>query len=420
MYTNDHKTGSLMVPDFYLCLSLRAIAFTLILGSGQLPAQTLDLVQTNGVVSIERYGEDIAGLLIEADNLMRKRDFERAIIQYDQAVAQNPSLADIYIRRAIAKKRLGRVAEARADIEHASLLNPYAADLYGVGNNQRLLKVMAVEPSTHLLELDARLWSYILIDYYGIDQEGVRTKWGITPAVWEQWNGATRNLLDPRKLGESGDQLLALLANTPDLSLREVTDFLNQEPFVPSAVTTYLEAKALALDRSTDQALEVVLGGLRIEPNFTPLQFLLAELYAKEGAYQDALVTYKRIEESESGLLSALATMNRAFFLKVTGQHHQVLAELEKLDRMDVPTSWIPLLYHLRGNTHLLLGDYHTAREAYDRAIRAKPNFAEAYHNRALLHILSYNWPDACADFDRSIALGYAKSEEKKRYFCNF
>jgi len=409
-----------MVRTFYSWILTPVCSLLLMLPPFLAPTQTLDLVQTNGVISIERYGEDIAGLLIKADNLMRKRDFERAIIQYDQAVAQNPSLADIYIQRAIAKQRLGRAAEARADIEHATILNPYVADLYGVGNNQRLLKVMAVEPSSHLLGLDAGLWSYILIDYYGIDQEGVRSKWGITPATWDQWNSATRNLLDPQKLSESGDQLLALLANTPDHSPQDVQDFLARDPFVPSAITTYLEAKALTLNRSADQALEIVLSGLRIEPNFTPLQFLLAELYAKEGAYQEALATYKSIEEKETGLLSALATMNRAFFLKVTGQQLQVLTQLEKLDRMDVPTSWIPLLHHLRGNTHLLLGDYHTAREAYDRAIRSKPDFAEAYHNRALLHILSYNWPDACADFERSIGLGYAKSREKRRYFCNF
>ncbi len=409
-----------MVRIFYNWSPVAVLPLLLTIVPTKMPAQTLDLVQTNGVVSIERYGEDIAGLLISADNLMRKRDFERAIIQYDQAVAQNPSLADIYIRRAIAKQRLGRTAEARADIEHATILNPYVADLYGVGNNQRLLKVMAVEPTTHLLGLDAGLWTYILTDYYGIDQEGVRTKWGITASTWDQWNSATRNLLDPQKLSGSGDQLLALLANTPLLSLKDVNRFLDQDPFVPSAITTYLEAKALSLDRSTDQALEVVLSGLRIEPNFTPLKFLLAELYAKEGAYQEALATYQSIEEKETGLLSVLATMNRAFFLKVTGQQLQVLTQLEKLDRMDVPSSWIPLLHYLRGNTHLLLGDYHTAREAYDRAIRSRPDFAEAYHNRALLHILSYNWPDACSDFDRSIALGYTKSEEKKRYFCSF
>jgi tetratricopeptide (TPR) repeat protein len=409
-----------MVPHFYPCFSIRALAFILILGSCQLTAQTLDLVQTNGVVSIERYGEDIAGRLIEADNLMRKRDFERAIIQYDQAVAQNPSLADIYIRRAIAKQKLGRTSEARADIEHAYLLNPYAADLYGFGNNQRLLQIMAVEPGKNLLGLDANMWDYILTDYYDLDSEALRMKWNISPEVWDQWKGATRDLLTTGTLTQSGDQLLAILTMDPNIPARMVDQFLEQDPLIPFAIRAYLEARVLGQDSQTEKAIEVALEGLRSDPRFTPLQFLMAELYAQKGAYQEALATYQSIEEGDSELLAALGIMNRAFLLKVTGQQLRVLQVLDRLERLEIPNSWVPQLHYLRGNTHLLLGEYHTAREAYDRAIRAEPNFAEAYHNRALLHILSYNWPDACADFDSSIALGYTKSEEKKRYFCNF
>jgi len=420
-YIDQHfKIGSLMVRASYLWLLFRMSALIILLAPCLLTAQTLDLVQTNGVISIERYGEDIAGLLINADNLMRKRDFERAIIQYDQAVAQNPSLADIYIRRAIAKQRLGRTSEARADMEHAYLLNPYVADLYGVGNNQRLLQIMAIEPGKNLLGFDANLWSFVLTDYYDLDREAIRVKWNISPDTWEQWNSSTRDLLNPDNLSASGDQLLAMLAMDPNLPSRTVDRFLENNPPVPFAIQNYLEVRSLVQRRQIDEAIELALEGLRFDPNFTPLRFLLAEVYAQKGEYEEALATYQAIEEEESELLSALGIMNRAFLLKVTGQQLRVLTVLDKLDRLNMPNSWLPQLHHLLGNTHLLLGDYHTAREAYDRAIRANPNFAEAYHNRALLHILSYNWPDACADFDRSIALGYTKSEEKKRYFCNF
>ena len=91
-------------------------------------------------------GEGIMRFMIQGDNLMTQGRTENAILAYDNAVAQNPYFAEAYIKRAIAKFRLGRVTEAQEDYRFATRLNPYVADLYGYGNNLRKLNILAFEP----------------------------------------------------------------------------------------------------------------------------------------------------------------------------------------------------------------------------------------------------------------------------------
>mgnify|MGYP006283427303 CR=1 FL=1 len=386
-----------------------------------LPAQTLDLVQTNGVNNIERYGEDIAARLIKADNLMRRGEFEQAIIQYDQAAAQNPMLADVYMRRAIAKFRIGRSREAQIDYQRATLLNPYIADLYGYGNAQRALQVMALTPEQHLLRFDHDILRHFLEREYKLENGEQRQDRGISPQAWSEFTGE-RTPTEPGQMQSASDWDAALLASRAiyDERTASATALLQQAQQVPRALRVFIQAMLAIQQDNWTQAEELIAPWLDDRRPYSPLLFLQAELLQHDGNYEQAVTIYDRIIEQEGELLYALALMNRAVLHKLNGNQLQALSDLEAAERQPLPTAWKPLLNKLRGNTYLLLGDYHSARAAYNRAIQQRPDFAEAYHNRALVHILSYNWPDACADFEKSIELGHEKSREKQRYFCGF
>ena len=61
--------------------------------------------------------------------------------------------------------------------------------------------------------------------------------------------------------------------------------------------------------------------------------------------------------------------------------------------------------YMARGDHDYDLGDYACAIEAYSRAIELKPDFAEAYNNRAYTYMKMENYASALPDLDQAIQL---------------
>jgi len=117
----------------------------------------------------QNFGVDNHLHLREADTQYQLMDFERTLLALETAVVQNPQSADALIRRAIFRKRLGMKMEAAKDVQLASRLNPYAADLYGYNGPYSILNVISYQPNQSILGLDEKKR---LGHYYGLlDQE---------------------------------------------------------------------------------------------------------------------------------------------------------------------------------------------------------------------------------------------------------
>ncbi len=214
------------------------------------------VVRNTAPVETRRYGSFINEHLVRGDRHMARGEFEQALIAYDLAIMQSPGFAESYMKRALAKFRLGDTRSAELDQQMALRLNPYVSNLYGYGDPMRKSKVMAFDET-----LNAQ-----------IQEDG--------------------NIF---------------------LTLQEVNSALS----------------------------------------------------SPEG-------------------------------------------------RRDAT------LYKYRGNLRVLIGRYFDAIEDYSQAIVLDPDFAEAYYNRGIARILAGNRPDACADFERSAAMGYSRGEDKIGYFCAF
>lgn len=91
----------------------------------------------------QRFGEGIFKHVIKSDNYFRQGQFEAALNELDYALSQDPYFAEVYIKRAIIRHKIGRIAEAREDYERAKKINPYASELYGFNGPLRRMKVLA-------------------------------------------------------------------------------------------------------------------------------------------------------------------------------------------------------------------------------------------------------------------------------------
>lgn len=79
-----------------------------------------------------------------------------------------------------------------------------------------------------------------------------------------------------------------------------------------------------------------------------------------------------------------------------------------------------PVLFKVRGNILVLLDRHFDAINDYSTAITLDPDLKEAYFNRGIAKILTYNRADACYDIQASVDKGYEEGKEMLRYFCNF
>lgn len=103
------------------------------------------LYRNTAPVETKRYGSAINEQIVRGDRYMARGQFELALIAYDLAITQNPAFAESYMKRALAKLRLGDARSAQQDYDLALRLNPYVADLYGYGDPLRKSSVMAVQ-----------------------------------------------------------------------------------------------------------------------------------------------------------------------------------------------------------------------------------------------------------------------------------
>ncbi|MCB0548885.1 MAG: tetratricopeptide repeat protein [Phaeodactylibacter sp.] len=391
-------------------------------------------------------GEGITRHLIMGDNLMAQGKFENAILSYDNAIAQNPYFAEGYIKRGIAKYRLGRLSEAQQDYAFATRINPYVGDLYGYGNNLRKLRVLAFEPYL----LAGRLSLERRLDYYqrllepelagGVGGDA-SSRLGALSVLIEQFPAAPAYYLkravaylhiqEPER---AADDLNRVRAMEPDNAL--AYDLLG---------LAYGEMESFELaEKAFEHAIE-------LDPTLATAIYNLGITRQQQLRYQEALALFDRAIGMDAGLEIAYFNralvhkamgnvdaaiedydhllgasgegevqiwLNRGITRKMSGDIMGALADIEQAMRLAHEDNAV--LYKLRGNIFLLLGNYLAAEQDYTRAIELAPGFAEVFYNRGVARILAYNRPDACLDFQESADLGYNRGAEQLRYLCSY
>ncbi|WP_367388057.1 tetratricopeptide repeat protein [Lewinella sp. LCG006] len=245
---------------------MRIITLVLaLLGSTLLYSQIspIDLFTSNARTDQRNYGNGVTKLLIDGDNLIRQGRWEEAIQAYDIAVEQWPNWAPAYLKRAMAKQRMGRNTEAERDLQRAFLISPNSVMLFSLNNPASKMRLLATLP--------------------------------------------------------------------PETDQQETT--------------------------------------------------------------------------------------KTVYDLKTSGKLMQASSLINQLeDNQDLPPADIALL---RGNLQLLQEDHFEAIAYYDWALQ-RGTSAELLHNRGLARILTYNFPDGCADLERASHLGYQPSEQQHLDLCSF
>ena len=137
--------------------------------TGQISA--IDLYRTNSPIDQRYYGEGSIKTLITADNNLRQGQLESAILAYDMVVAQWPTWAPAYVKRAVAKMRMGRRTEAEQDLAKAYQISSNSVQLFSERNPGGKLSLLATE-----LEDSPADWQEILRQLHPLKRQGNLTQ----------------------------------------------------------------------------------------------------------------------------------------------------------------------------------------------------------------------------------------------------
>lgn len=202
-------------------------------------------------------------------------------------------------------------------------------------------------------------------------------------------------------------------------ALNELDYALSQDPYFAEAYIKRAIVK-FKIGRITEASLDYQ-QARRINP-------YASELYGYNGPLRRLRVLATDYDQwAEQGIdplspdtlpASILEELERIINQKQNGD---ILGALTQINTMlDTSRQPDPVLFKIRGNILVLLDQHFEAINDYSAAIALDPNMKEAYFNRGVAKILTYNRADACYDIQESIVKGYEKGKEFLRYFCNF
>jgi Flp pilus assembly protein TadD len=374
-----------------------------------------DLFPTNTIENQEIYGNGVLKHLQEGDAYMWKAEYEEAILAYDNAIIHSPNFAEAYLKRGISKFRIGRVTEARRDIEIASRLNPYAGDLFGYPNIQRRKRLLAFDSWSWLYKYQLK-WH--LNTYTNtVPEDRILIAQLIEQVDIDNFSAA-QQLIDGRLATGNAPSWVYSIA----IQLQHVQG---------KSIHAIPQLDQLA-SRTNDPVAQLALLQAEAE-NLNPEDILLSkddrdELYPM--LLMDKAIWALRTEHFEEGLealeeLYASNELSRSevlflqiLFHKIGGQLSEALAQANlAIDQKSQPD---PELHLLRGSILLLLNQPYAAIDDFNLAIQWTKNYPEAYYSRGLARILVNNRTDACYDLERSAEQGYQKGQQKLDYFCSF
>ncbi len=370
------------------------------------------------------------------DNLMQRGLFENAIMSYDNALAQNPTLAEAFVKRAIAKYRIGREMEAKQDMQMANAINPYAGDLHGFGGTFRRLHILAFEPIewvvqpnlTYILDYYKDLWNTKEISLEAV----VINEKNVNEALEKELITQVIDWIESNELEQAEAVLLSInlkkavhydflgIIKKQQFEWKMAYDYFEKASQLnPGNASSYYNMSIIKTqDKKYEEAIDLVNKALAYDPKMLKAYFHKAVLHKMLEAPSEALDVYELLEDKEQ--LAYEMHVNLAITKKLMGDPNGAMKHIDEAINLQKKDNENPALYKLRGNIYVLINDYPRAIEDYNKAIELDNNFAEAYFNRGMAQILQSNRADACYDLQKSMELGYLKATEKMKYFCVF
>ena len=379
-------------------------------------------------------------LIQKGDQYRRTGQWELAIGAYSNAIETDNSFADAYMKRASLYGVLMRSRESLRDYNKAIALNPFSEYIY---DKRSKLKMLAADYDGALQDIkeaisinpydaglrEQKLQDLIALGSYEAALQEIDT---VSSLGNISLSNLERSALIYFLMGDL-DQSESVLAEIPygdfspfahDLQglihlqrleyQKAVEAFSQAIELKPDYALAYFN-RALAL-RSLDQkseALEDLTRATDLAADLRNVHFARALIRKEIGDIDGAIQDYNR--ELNIDRKNSRALYNRALTLKVAGDFTRAWDDAKSLIENEPHK---PEFWNLKGNVHLIFGDFDLARESYNKAIELDRTYLPALYNRGLASLMSYLPLKGCADLQMCLDKGFVKAQAPFDAFC--
>lgn len=227
-----------------------------------------------------------------------------------------------------------------------------------------------------------------------------------------------------------------LVGQVSQIDLYQSNARIDQRQFGNGVVSELIKGENLIRQGRWEEAILTYDNVVAQWPNWAPAYTKRAMAKAKMGRQQEAMTDLQMAqrlspnsvilfsERNPRGKSQLLATvesqipkLNHVYQLKQRGllQQAEVMV-VELYEEKTLPATDAALL---RGNIQLLLENHQHAIAYYDWALDRETR-PELLHNRGLARILTFNFPDGCADLEQAQDMGHLPSADQYADLCSF
>ncbi|MFL5730980.1 MAG: tetratricopeptide repeat protein [Cytophagaceae bacterium] len=370
-----------------------------------------------------------------------RKNYERAIPEYDKAIELNPEHTEAYNNRGVARAALKNYSGAKQDYNKAIRLKPdYFDPYYNRGNAFIEMKdtLAAIRDYDKVLELNP--YHSGALNNRGLARRMVKNYQGamndfnraieLYPNNAEAY--ANRALLrtdmgDLKGAQEDNEKALALNPEFGNAYLQRANNKSQNKDYA-GAISDYDEvlrsdpnnAEALFKRGVAKINLNNPAGGLADLNKVLSLQPQNAEALLQRGLaknnskdHKGAIEDYSKVLELKPGYSDAYC--NRGIARAEMKDMKGALADYNKA--IETKPDFLEA-YSNRGLLKADLKDYKGAMADYNKAISINPEFSLAISNRG---VLKYNMGDkkgACPDWDKARSLGNIQAKDFYEQFC--
>jgi tetratricopeptide (TPR) repeat protein len=372
-----------------------------------------------------------------------KSDFERAIAEYDQAIALNPHDVKLYINRGLAYTNKGDTDHAIADFDYAIKLKPKDADIY---NNRGVVYANKREYDRSIAEYDQAIklkpdyaeaynnrgivyklkgdYDNAIADYdQAIKFEPELAEAYYNRGIFYYDNGdIDKAIIEYEQAIKFKRDFLEAYNNRglayykKDWILKAIDDYNRALKLRPDDVDGYIKRGisyyylAYYLTNDYGRAIYDFDKVIKLKPNEATVIIARAIAHKKKGDYDKAIADYDqaiKIKPQEADLY-----INRGTLQKNKNNYNQAIADYDQAITIKPEYSKVIKLkynivdtYNKRGLDYFKKGDYDHALADFDRVITLTPSDADAYYNRGLTYKLKGDKNNARNDFKRALVV---------------